>query len=443
MIKTIYQSYDKDHLFEEVALSNQSELATEIIEIEVDSAQKFQTIDGFGASFTDSAAYLVDKILSEKDKKAVMNRLFDDQDGIGLSIIRNPMGASDYARFIYSYNDLSKEDETNDPELTKFSIAHDRESILPLTKWAQELNPLLKVFASPWSAPGWMKTSGSMIGGKLLKSSYSAYAAYFVKFLQAYQEAGVTIDAVTPQNEPLYVPVHYPGMELLADEAAEFVSDHLKPAIVKAGLRTKIFGYDHNWDRIDYPLEMLDKAGDTVDGIAWHWYGGNVINQSRVAEFYPNKEIHFTEGSGGEWIPEFEPAFSNLMRTTIDILRNGSQSIVLWNMALDEQNGPTVPGFGQSTCRGLLKINQSDQTYEYTLDYYGLAHYSKHVRPGARRIFSSESEGVKSVAFENLDLSIVVVLFNNTDEVKNVTLSNLSKGVVEMLPKSATTIKLE
>lgn len=415
--------------------------SNEIVDIEVDSKIKYQIIDGFGASFTDSAAYLINNVLSEQDKENVMNELFDSEKGIGLSVIRNPMGASDYARFIYSYNDLIEGD--SDTQLTNFSIDHDRESILPLTKWAQELNPLLKVFASPWSAPGWMKTTGSMIGGKLLKEYYSTYADYFVKYIQAYQEEGITINAVTPQNEPLYVPVHYPGMELLADESAEFIADHLKPAIQKAGLETKIFGYDHNWDRIDYPLELLDKAAASVDGIAWHWYGGNVISQSRVAEAYPEKDIHFTEGSGGEWIPEFEPAFSNLMRTSIDILRNGSQSIVLWNIALDENNGPTVPGFGTSTCRGLLKVNQHDQTYHHTLDYYGLAHFSKLVRPGARRIFSTENKGVKSVAFENKDLSVVVVLFNDTNEVKNIALSNSRNSVVEMLPKSAATIKLE
>ncbi|MGO4928413.1 glycoside hydrolase family 30 protein [Fundicoccus sp. Sow4_F4] len=441
MIKTLYRSYDKDHMFVKANFTEPGKLAKNIIEIEVDPLQKFQTIDGFGASFTDSAAYLMDKVLSQKDREDVMTRLFASEDGIGLSIIRNPMGASDYARFIYSYHDLVEGEK--DTNLTEFSIDHDRESILPLTKWAQQLNPSLKVFASPWSAPGWMKTSGSMIGGKLLKEYYSAYADYFVKFVEAYDEEGVMINAVTPQNEPLYVPVHYPGMELLANESAEFISKYLKPALMNAGLSTKVFGYDHNWDRVDYPLELLDKAADSVDGIAWHWYGGNVINQSRVANFYPDKEIHFTEGSGGEWIPEFEPAFSNLMRTTIDILRNGSQSVTLWNLALDENNGPTVPGFGKSTCRGLLKINQSTQTYDYTLDYYGLAHYSKHVRPGARRIFSSESKGIKSVAFENKDQSIVVVLFNNTEEVRSVSLSNFREGVVEMLPKSAATIKLE
>lgn len=440
MINTVYQSYDKDHLFIKAELKQVGEQSNEVLEIQVDPAQKFQTVDGFGASFTDSSAYLMDQVLSQADKEEVMTRLFDAEDGIGLSIIRNPMGASDYARTIYSYDDLD-EGET-DIELSKFSIDHDRESILPLTKWAQTLNPSLKVFASPWSAPGWMKTSGNMIGGKLIKDYYSVFADYFVKYIQAYSEEGITIDAVTPQNEPLFVPGHYPGMELLADESAEFISEHLKPAFKEAGLATKVFGYDHNWDRVDYPLELLDKAEASVDGIAWHWYGGNVINQARVANFYPDKEIHFTEGSGGEWIPEFEPAFSNLMRTTIDILRNGSQSVVLWNLALDEHNGPTVPGFGKSTCRGLLKITQASQTYEYTLDYYGLAHYSKVVRPGARRIYSSESGGVKSVAFENLDQSIGVVLFNNSEETVNVSLSILSEGVVEMLPKSAATIKL-
>lgn len=410
MTTQFFRTSDEQHLFEETSFSEVEKTATLLLEERIYG----QSIDGFGASFTDSAAFLLDKILDEEQKKQAMTQLFDPEEGIGLSLIRNPMGASDYARFIYSYDDQFE--GHFDPELNDFSIDRDRESILPLTKWAKELNPELKFFASPWSAPGWMKDTGKMVTGQLLSEYYQAYAEYFVRFIQAYQEENLDVYAVTPQNEPLFEPPTYPGMFFPAESEAKFVREYLKPAFKKAGITTKVFGYDHNWDRIDYALDLLDKAEDAFDGIAWHWYGGRPISQSRVGDVFPEKEIHFTEGSGGEWIPAFEPAFSNLLRTGIEILRNGSKSFILWNIALDENNGPAVPGFGRSTCRGLLKVHQVEKTLEYTLDYYGLAHFSKFVRPEARRIQTQQINKMKNVAFENTDGSLVWIIFNDSKE---------------------------
>lgn len=410
-------------------------------EINVNSHQTFQKIDGWGTSLTDSSAYLVDKCLSEEQQIAVMEALFDSKKGIGLSILRNPMGASDYARNIYSYDDMEK-DQT-DENLIHFSIAQDEESIIPLTKYAKKMNPELKLFMSPWSAPGWMKDSQQMIGGKLLLKYYDTYAHYFKKVIDSYHMHGLDIYAITPQNEPLFVPPNYPGMEMLADEQATFVAKYLKPLFNDNNIRTKILGYDHNWDRIDYPLEILDKAEAAFDGIAWHWYGGNVINQSRVALFYPDKEIHFTEGSGGDWIPAFEPAFSNLMRTGINIFRNGAKSMTLWNLALDENNGPTVPGFGKSTCRGLVKVDQQTKNYELTLDYFGLAHFSKFVRPESVRIESSNDRHIQSVAFQNNNKSIVVILFNDSEKDASVkiTIDTYSMDTIYLSAKTAMTIR--
>jgi len=231
----------------------------------------YQNVLGVGASFTDASAYLMHQVLSESQRVELMRNLFSQDEGIGISFIRNPMGSSDYARFVYSYNDLP-EGQT-DEDLSEFSIAHDQESIIPLVKEALALNPNLKVMASPWSAPGWMKSSGSMIGGSLNGQNYSTYAQYFVKFIQAYAAEGIDIFAVTPQNEPLYVPAHYPGMSMSPTAQAVFIKDHLRPAFEAAGLKTKILAYDHNWDRKDYPLTVLEKAGDAVDGVAWHVYG--------------------------------------------------------------------------------------------------------------------------------------------------------------------------
>lgn len=434
----MYQTLNENHLFEPVEVKSSEKKTTG--EITIEPTQTFQEIDGFGASFTDSAAYLIDNKLSESSKQELMKQLFDEKDGIGLSVIRNPMGASDYARTIYSYNDLPDGEE--DLELEQFSISHDLESILPLTKWAQKLNSNLKLFASPWSPPGWMKTSGIMNGGKLKKEYYDVYARYFASFIKEYKKHGLDVYAITPQNEALFMPLHYPSMEFLAHEEADFIKNYLKPTFEKESIGTKILAYDHNWDRIDYAFDVLDEAFDSVDGIAWHWYGGRPVSQSRVQNEFPTKEMHFTEGSGGEWIPAFEPGFSNLMRTGINIMRNHSKSFVLWNMALDENNGPTVPEFGKSTCRGLVLINQETEELSYTLDFYGLAHFSKFVFFGAKRIASNESGVTKNVSFLNTDGSITSIFFNDGDEeeVINVKIGKTEMINLEIAPKSAVTL---
>lgn len=438
---TIYQSTSADSLFQLVDYQVTNNESAAVIAIE--PKKTYQTIDGFGASFTDSSAYLIDQVLEANDKASLMTKLFDLEQGIGLSVIRNPMGASDYARTIYSYDDQPAGQV--DPELKDFSIAHDLESILPLTKWAGEINPDLQVFASPWSPPGWMKTSGIMNGGKLKGEYYEAYANYFVKFIQAYQKRGIEINAITPQNEALFMPLHYPSMEFLAHEEGHFIKDYLKPAFVANQLSTKILAYDHNWDRIDYAFDVMDLAGEAIDGMAWHWYGGRPISQSRVQNEYPEMETHFTEGSGGEWIPEFEPAFSNVMRTGIDVMRNYSKTFVLWNLALDENNGPTVPGFGKSTCRGLVKINQETKELTYTLDYYALAHFSKFLKKGAKRISTTEHHIIKNVAFLNTDGSIVCVLFNDSETTQTVSLEITEQGTktIDIPQKSAMTLVFE
>jgi len=420
----------------EIAAKN----GTDRVSITVDDTKTYQEINGFGASFTDSAAYLIDKVLDSNTKSDLMHKLFDHKDGIGISVLRNPMGSSDYARKFYNYDSIPEGEA--DFALSKFTIACDMQSILPLSKEAFCINPRLKIISSPWSAPGWMKTTASMLGGQLRKDCYRAYAMYFVKFIQEYEKSGLGIYAVTPQNEPLYVPAHYPGMLMAAGEQADFIVNYLKPAFAEHGIGTKILCYDHNWDRPDYPLHVLDAAGDCVDGVAWHWYGGKPIAQHQVHMAYPDKEVHFTEGSGGEWIPEFEPAFSNLMRTSIEILRNWSKTLVLWNMALDEHNGPCVPGFGKSTCRGIVKINQETKALTYTLDYFGLAHFSKFVHPGARRVDSGSGTDIRSVAFKNADGTIATVLFNNGTECKNVVLQDGSDtvGGFYMPAKSALTV---
>ncbi|HEY4389803.1 MAG TPA: glycoside hydrolase family 30 beta sandwich domain-containing protein [Paenibacillus sp.] len=439
---SIYQSNGENELFVNRAPEQLTPISAEqpVNTVTIDEQETYQVMDGFGASFTDSAAYLIHQVLDEEQRRELMIRLFDSNEGIGLSVLRNPMGASDYARKIYSYNDMP-ESET-DLELERFSIAHDEEDIIPLLQEAVKLNPEVKLMASPWSAPGWMKTSGHMIGGELKKEYYQVYADYFVRYIKAYASYDLPIYAITPQNEALYVPGHYPGMLMLPEAQSDFIKNYLKPGFISNQIDTKILCYDHNWDRPDYPLTVFEQAHDEVDGVAWHWYGGIPSAQSDVLNAFPTKEVHFTEGSGGEWIPAFEPAFSNVMRTGIEILRNHSKSFVLWNMALDEHNGPTVPGFGESTCRGIVLVNQQTRELTYTLDYYALAHFSKFVRPKAVRIASSSYDNIRSVAFKNTDGTIATILFNDSEQAGNVELKLQEESVLsfQLEPKSAMTV---
>jgi len=435
----IYQSTGEDELF---ALKKPSEIAAKehvpTFEININDEITYQAMDGFGGSFTDSAAYLINQVLDEEVKQDLMKKLFDHEEGIGLSVIRNPMGASDFARTIYSYNELPKGE--TDPNLEKFSIAHDLEDIIPLSQKALEINPNVKFMASPWSAPSWMKTSNSMLTGSLKENYYPAYANYFVKYIQAYADNGLDIYAITPQNEPLFEPNHYPSMLMYAHEQADFIKYHLKPAFVSEAIKTKILCYDHNWDRPDYPLHVIDEAD--VDGVAWHWYGGKPVAQKQVHMAYPDKEVHFTEGSGGEWIPAFEPAFSNLLRTGIEILRNDSKSFVLWNMALDEENGPTVPGFGRSTCRGIVQINQKTKELTYTLDYHGLAHFSKFIKPGAIRVDSASNMDIRTVAFKNTDGSLAIVAFNDSETDQNIRIALNDHEMIHYFAPSKSVVTL-
>jgi glucosylceramidase len=288
-------------------------------QIIVDDAQRFQEIDGFGASLTDSAAWLFAKKLTSAQTDAAFKTLFSRKDGIALSILREPIGSSDLAVTFYSFDDLCQQTAkacttppgVSDPNLDHFSLAHDQEYILPQLKSALALNPALHVMLTPWSPPGWMKTSGSMLGSNketMEKSSlrpefYPAFASYLVKTIQGYQAAGVPIWALSVQNEPLYAPPTYSGMQMLAAEQAAFFGEALGPALAAAHLNPKVMAYDHNWDRPDYPEAVLNdpKAGALAAGTAWHHYGGDPSVMTKFHEQFPRKDQWVTESSGGTW----------------------------------------------------------------------------------------------------------------------------------------------
>ena len=379
--------------------------------VDVDMGITYQQIDGFGASLTDSSAYLICNKLTVAQRDTLLNNLFSPTTGIGISFLRQPMGASDFSSIgNYSYDDMPA--GQTDPNLTNFNITHDLQCIIPLLKQIKTINPALKLMANPWSPPGWMKTSGSMIGGNLQTQFRTAWANYFVKFIQAYAAQGLTIDYISMQNEPLYVPPGYPGMGIGSAEQATLLGSYMGPAFAQAGITAKIMVWDHNWTN-QYPYDVLNNAvaNAYAAGTGFHWYGGSVTSQTDLHNTFPTKDIWFTEGSGFT-----NTTFAQSLKDIDQLLiianmRNWGKSTVRWNLALDENLGPMNGGC--PNCTATITINSTSGAITYNVEYYALAQASKFVVPGAYRIDSNNfAGGIENVAFRNPDGSVVVVAFN-------------------------------
>jgi glucosylceramidase len=403
----------------------------------VNDEVSYQSIDGFGASLTDSSAWLFWNKLNEAQRKNALDTLFDPEKGIGLSMLRQPMGASDFALEDYSYDDMPA--GQSDPELRKFSIERDQRYIIPVLKEILRVNPRLKVMASPWSPPGWMKTSQSMIQGGLLPSAYKPLADYFARFVKLYEQAGIPIFAVTMQNEPMHIPNDYPGMNMTPIEQSTFLRDDLGPVFREAGLTTKILVFYHNWDLIAYPITVLSdtRAAEFADGIAIHCYGGNVTAQSELHERFPKKEIWLTECSGGDW--QKGNLLEQQVRLIIDSARAWSKSVILWNLALDQNHEPYLGGC--TTCRGVVTIKHDVTPTQVipTVDYTALGHASKFVRPAAVRIESNTfgQGSLEDVAFRNPDGSIVLIVLNSSNSAQTFNIAWNGKYAAYQLDKQA------
>ena len=377
----------------------------------VSDTETAQTIEGFGASMTDSAAYLLNQKVPAEGLGAVLDMLFDRTKGIGVSFLRNPMGASDLARSHYSYDDVPA--GGTDADLANFSIAHDQSDILPLLRKAKAINPAIKMMGSPWSPPGWMKTSDSLIGGSLLPSAYTAFAGYLVKYVQAYEAAGVPIDYLSLQNEPLYVPADYPGCSMPAADQSIILKNYVLPALAANHLAARILVYDHNWDNPSYPQTVLADAGlaasPQIAGVAWHWYGGPPGAMTTLHNLHPQLGQFVTEASGGTWIAdEVRSDFEMIIHS----MRNWSKAYVKWGLALDQNRGPHAGGCG--TCTGLVTVDQNTGAVTRTIDYYTLGHFSKFVLPGAVRTWSSNAPGIVSATFLNPDGTRILVVYNDS-----------------------------
>lgn len=372
-----------------------------------------QVIEGFGASMTESSA-LVIQGLESNAHDTVMNNLFAST-GISLSYVRLAMGASDFATSNYSYSDVVDPTLGTDLALEHFSIARDEEAIIPEVLLAKSLNPQLFLMGSPWSAPAWMKSNGSMNGGTIKDEYIDVYAQYFVKFVEAYADKGLAIDSVTMQNEPLYQTAGYPTMEMSATQHIA-LTIAVGEAFETKSIDTDIIIFDHNWDLAAYAHTVMGNA--TVQrysaGAAYHCYGGNYTQQQTFRNLFPDKGLWFTECSGGGWASDFG---DNLMWQTknlfIGSMTHGAKAVMLWNLALDEEGGPKNGGC--QNCRGVITIASNGEV-TYNEEYYALGQFSKFVQPGAVRIGTSVDNtlggNLSTIAFQNPNGDHVLVVLN-------------------------------
>jgi glucosylceramidase len=374
--------------------------------IRLDTGRTFQDIVGFGASFTDSASYMINQ-LDPGARAQLLHELFHPSE-MAFSVSRLCIGSSDYATSAYSYDEGDP-----DPDMARFSIDRDREYVLPILVETRRVNPGLFLLASPWSPPGWMKANGSMLGGSMRKRHFASYAKYFVRFLQGYAAAGVPVDAVTTQNEvDTEQDGRMPACLWGQEYEIEFIARHLGPQLSQNNLATKIWILDHNYNLWGRAISTLDEAAVAgyVDGVAWHGYAGRPEMMTRVHDAHPGKHMYWTEGGPDYKSPAYLKDWTRWSANFTGILRNWSRCIIGWNLALDEQGRPNI---GPFSCGGVITINSTTHEIVRSGMYWALAHYSRAIQRGARRFDSQGTvDGVSHVAFANPGGSFAVVATN-------------------------------
>ncbi|MEP6613409.1 MAG: glycoside hydrolase family 30 beta sandwich domain-containing protein [Mucilaginibacter sp.] len=401
--------------------------------IKVNRLKTYQSIDGFGYALTGGSAMLINKMTTTARAKLLHELFTTGGNSIGVSYLRISVGSSDLDDHVFSYDDLPKGE--TDPELKKFSLANDEGHLIPVLKQILAINPNIKILISPWSPPAWMKTNGETFGGNLKPEYYKTYAQYFVKYIKGMAARGIRIDALTIQNEPLN-PKNNPSMVMEAPQQADFIANDLGPALAAAKLKTKIILYDHNADRPDYPISVLDNkaAAKYVDGSAFHLYGGKIDALSTVHNAHPDKNLYFTEqwvGSPGNLKNELK---FHVKEIIIGATRNWSRNVIEWNLAADQNQEPHTPG-GCDRCLGAITITG----YAITRNpaYYIIAHAAKFVRPGSKRVESNLLPGLPNVAFVNPSGKLVLIVYNDDASSRNFNIAFGRKMVTSVLNAGA------
>ena len=375
----------------------------------LDPGIKFQEMLGFGAAFTDAACYTFSR-LDPSAREQLFHEMFHPSE-MGLNVCRTCIGASDYSREVFSYDEGDP-----DPEMTRFSIAHDQAYVLPMLREARKANPDLFLFSSPWSPPGWMKAGGSMLGGSMRQRYFGPYAQYFLRFLQSYAAEGVPVQAVTVQNEvDTDQDGRMPACSWPQEYEIGFVKNHLGPVLQKNGLNTKIWILDHNYNLWGRAVAELDDPDlrKFCNAIAFHGYVGTPEMMTKAHEAYPDAQMYWTEGGPDYTAADYATDWANWGKTFTLVTRNWCQAITGWNLALDEKGRPNI---GPFPCGGMVTIHSQTKAISRSGQYWAFAHFSRHVRRGARR-FQSECHlpGIDQVAFENPDGQKVLVLTNSGD----------------------------
>ncbi len=432
----------------DLAIGDRGRKSRRAATVRILDSETHQSILGLGSSLEHTTCYNIAR-LPESAQREVVRKLVSTDTGIGMNMMRICMGTPDFTgETWYSYND--SRDGSPDPELRHFTIEKDRAYVLPVLRIALEENPDLLFYASPWSPPGWMTTTGDMIGGKLKREYYASYADYFVRFIQAYAEEGIPVYAVTIQNEPGVDRAnasdskwHYPSCRWTGEDERDFIRDHLGPAFARAGIAAKIWSYDHNFNTnptpdgddpgIDYPTTVLrdQNAAKFVDGVAFHGYAGNSDGMLEFARRFPEARMYFTEGS----------TFGTRgALKVIDYFAHGASSYNAWVTIIDERGGPNNGPFKAS--RTCVTVNSSSLAVNYHFDYFMYGHFMKFIQRGAVRLGTSSERGARdAVAFRNPNGSVVVIAVNPDASKQSLRVENRTEAVAFTLPaKSVATV---
>lgn len=404
--------------------------------IEIDAAQKYQTIDGFGYTLTGGSVQVINQLSAPKKEELLQNLFSANENSIGVSYLRLSIGASDLNADVFSYDDMPA--GQTDPTLANFSLSKDQ-AVIDMLKKILSINPNIKIIATPWSPPVWMKDNASSVGGSLLPQYYSVYAQYFVKYIQGMKAQGITIDAITPQNEPLH-PGNNPSMYMTSAQQGEFIKNHLGPALQAANISTKIILYDHNCDRPDYPMDILadPDAAKYVDGSAFHLYAGNISVLSNVHLAYPNKNLYFTEQWTGSTSSFSGDLIWHTKNVIIGAMRNWSKNALEWNVANDAAYQPHTDG-GCTECKGAITINTSEM-FTRNVAYYIIAHASKFVPQNSQRIASTQPGNLSSVAFLTPSGKVALIVLNEGTATENVNIRYNGKSAATAIsPQSVAT----
>lgn len=411
--------------------------------VEIDDSKVTQTITGgFGASFTDSSAYLLARLKTSNPSaySTLMNKIFGtaSSDAVGFQFWRVPMTSSDFTA-------ASRHWTSRDSSGSPFALtSQDTGRIIPMIRDALAINPNLRIIASPWSAPGWMKSNGSMIcntGGvnsTLNAANYQDWADYFVSWIRAYESNGIPIWGVTPQNEPGYCPTDYPGMSWTPAAEGAWVASYLRPTLTRAGLSKQILGFDHNWEFFANPLALLNGYASSFDGTAWHCYDNpsDPAAMTKIHNLYPSKSIFETECSS-------DTGPTDIIRYgTADMalksVQNWAEGVITWNIALDPSAGPHLGGCG--SCVGLITIDPSTSAVTLRNSYFQLGQLSKFVPVGSRHIASTvDAHGIVTAAFKNPSGQEILVAHNTNASSTTFTVSWNGRGSFSYtLPSRAT-----